>query len=159
MIAAARRRGRAARGCSARAWSIPPGATGGPDTDLQRQGGAPRVAAIDARRARGSSCTSAPPDEAAHERDAAAKVAALERDRRAAASRRSRARSRDAGGSLAVCPDHGCDPLTGAHDDHPGPVPALAPDASGPAGRLTERAVRARCAVVDAPAPRGGGAA
>jgi 2,3-bisphosphoglycerate-independent phosphoglycerate mutase len=45
-----------------------------------------------------------------------------------------------AGGSLAVCPDHGCDPATGEHDDEP--VPHLRwPDANGPAGRLTERAV------------------
>ena len=95
-----------------------------PDTDLQAKAAA-ALAAIDggagavvvhvgARRRGGT------------RRDAAAKVAALERDRRASWSRRSRARSREAGGTLAVCPDHGCDPVTGAHDDRPRPVPALA---------------------------------
>ena len=79
-------------------------------------------------------------DEAAHERDAAAKVAALERIDAELVAPLARA-VREADGSLAVCPDHGCDPVTGAHDDHP--VPCLRwPDPSGPAGRLTERTVR-----------------
>jgi 2,3-bisphosphoglycerate-independent phosphoglycerate mutase len=78
-------------------------------------------------------------DEAAHERDAAGKVAALERIDAELVAPVARA-VREAGGSLAVCPDHGCDPVTGAHEDQP--VPCLRwPDASGPTGRLTERTV------------------
>ena len=80
-------------------------------------------------------------DEAAHRRDAAAKVAALERIDAELVAPLARA-VREADGSLAVCPDHGCDPLTGAHDDRPGPVPALA----GPerARRPADRADGAR---------------
>jgi 2,3-bisphosphoglycerate-independent phosphoglycerate mutase len=117
---------------------IPPGATGGPDTDLRAKTAA-AVAAIDAGTRRVVVHVGAA-DEAAHERDAAGKVAALERIDAELVAPVARA-VREGGGSLTVCPDHGCDPVTGAHEDHP--VPCLRwPDASGPAGRLTERAVR-----------------
>ena len=79
------------------------------------------------------------PDEAAHQRDAAGKVAVIERIDRELIAPVAQAVAR-AGGSLAICPDHGCDPATGEHDDEP--VPHLRwPDPNGPAGRLTERAV------------------
>ncbi|MEX2620510.1 MAG: hypothetical protein WD250_09850 [Egibacteraceae bacterium] len=96
------------------------------------------------------------PDDAAHARNRAAKIAALEAvdtliGRLAAIVVRR-------GGALIVCPDHGCDPATGRHTA--GPVPALvwrstaagraegavhggwARGPEGAAGsRLTERAV------------------
>jgi 2,3-bisphosphoglycerate-independent phosphoglycerate mutase len=117
--------------------TIPPGATGGPDTDLQAKVAA-ALAALDGGARRVVVHVGAP-DEAAHERDAAGKVAALERIDAELVAPLARAVD-DAGGSLVVCPDHGCDPATGAHVDHP--VPCLRwPDASGPGGPLTERAV------------------
>ena len=101
------------------------------------------------------------PDEAAHERDAEAKVAAIEAADElllrplADALRARRARLGAGAATLQVCPDHGCDPATGRHDD--APVPCLrwpfarvgevpAPDGDPPfergrGGRLTERAV------------------
>jgi 2,3-bisphosphoglycerate-independent phosphoglycerate mutase len=116
---------------------IPPGATGGPDTDLQAKAAA-ALAAIDGEARRVVVHVGAA-DEAAHEHDAAGKVAALERMDAELVAPLARA-VHDADGSLVVCPDHGCDPVTGAHDD--APVPCLRwPDASGPTGRLTERRV------------------
>jgi 2,3-bisphosphoglycerate-independent phosphoglycerate mutase len=78
------------------------------------------------------------PDEAAHARDADAKVAAIERaDRELLAPLADAVRA--AGGTLRVCPDHGCDPRTGRHDADPVPCltwPASAPDSTA---RLIER--------------------
>ena len=82
------------------------------------------------------------PDEAAHERDADAKVAAIEAaDALLLAPLAAALRAR--GWQLRVCPDHGCDPATGRHDG--APVPCLdwparcvrTLQACG-AGRLTE---------------------
>ena len=98
----------------------PNGATGGVDTDLAAKvraalaaiaGGATRVAVHVGA-----------PDEAAHARDAAAKVAALERLDRELIAPLADAVAR-AGGRIAVCPDHGCDPADGRHDA--APVPAV----------------------------------
>jgi hypothetical protein len=145
---------------------VPPGATGKPGSDLAAKAvaalaaidgdGGGRVAGDDGGCiAGGSGIVSrvvvhvGAPDEAAHERDADAKVAAIE-----AADALVLAPLADAlracGGTLRVCPDHGCDPATGEHDD--APVPCLdwpAAHASAPAhasaqthtpgGRLTER--------------------
>jgi 2,3-bisphosphoglycerate-independent phosphoglycerate mutase len=91
------------------------------------------------------------PDEAAHERDADAKVAAIEAaDALLLAPLAAALRAR--GGSLRVCPDHGCDPATGRHDDTPVPCldwpAAHAAHVSG--GRLTERAILADLAAVAA---------
>jgi 2,3-bisphosphoglycerate-independent phosphoglycerate mutase len=119
----------------------PAGATGGPASDLAAKaacavqaiaGGATRVIVHVAG-----------PDEAAHVLDAEAKVTAIERADRdliaplAAAVRR-------AGGTLRVCPDHGCDPATGLHDAHPVPCATWPGPDRGAAlspRRLTERAV------------------
>jgi 2,3-bisphosphoglycerate-independent phosphoglycerate mutase len=116
---------------------VPPGASGGPGTDLTAKADAAR-AAIEAG-ARRLVVHVGAADEAAHARDAAGKVAAIE-----AADARLvlplAATVDEVGGTLTVCPDHGCDPATGEHDAEP--VPCLrwpAPD--GPRGRLTERAV------------------
>jgi 2,3-bisphosphoglycerate-independent phosphoglycerate mutase len=83
------------------------------------------------------------PDEAAHDRSAAAKVAALEAiDMHLVGPLAAVARG--AGGRIAVCPDHGADPATGRHDR--APVPAVVAGAGVVAGgpdRLTERAVAA----------------
>ena len=49
---------------------------------------------------------------------------------------------RRADGTLRVCPDHGCDPATGEHDDAPVPCVEWPAGATG-GGRLTERAVAA----------------
>jgi len=131
----------------------PAGATGGPASDLAAKaacavqaitGGATRVVVHVGG-----------PDEAAHVLDAAAKVTAIERaDRDLIAPLAPVVRR--AGGTLRVCPDHGCDPATGRHDAHPVPCvtwPGRDPDARGAHGdgdaagtapasrRLTERAV------------------
>lgn len=99
------------------------------------------------------------PDDAAHARDRAAKIAALEAVD--ALTGRLAAVVARRGGELIVCPDHGCDPATGRHTADP--VPALhwlATEAAaqprgtleggwarGPGGasgsRLTEQAVMA----------------
>lgn len=116
---------------------VPSGATGRPGTDLAAKAAA-AIDAIDDGAARVVVHVGAP-DEAAHERDVAAKVATIE-----AADALLLAPLADAltarGGTLRVCPDHGCDPLTGRHDD--APVPCLVwPGAHASGGRLTERAV------------------
>jgi len=101
------------------------------------------------------------PDEAAHARDARAKVAAIEAADALllaplAAALRGRARSHDRGAAtLRVCADHGCDPATGEHDG--APVPCVlwsdAADALDTARerRMTERAV-AGLAIAELPA-------
>jgi len=117
---------------------VPAGATGRPDTDLQAKAAA-AVAAID-RDTPHVVVHVGGADEAEHERDPAGKVAAIERADHellapiAAAVRR-------AGGSLTVCPDHGCDPATGEHDA--APVPSVTWPGRGAAAplRLTERQV------------------
>ncbi|MDX6683330.1 MAG: 2,3-bisphosphoglycerate-independent phosphoglycerate mutase, partial [Solirubrobacteraceae bacterium] len=102
-------------------------------------------------------------DEAAHLRDRAAKVAVIERADAQLVAPLAAAIAR-AGGTLTVCPDHGCDPRTGAHDAAPVPCLTWSP-ARGrdrPAGphhrRLTERAVR-HLPVVELPSGRLGVAA
>jgi 2,3-bisphosphoglycerate-independent phosphoglycerate mutase len=99
---------------------VPPGATGDVDTDLFAKaraacdalaGGAARVVVHVGA-----------PDEAAHRRERAAKVAAIERADRELIAPLAEA-LREAGATLRVCPDHGCDPRTGDHDH--APVPCL----------------------------------
>jgi len=113
----------AAAGCArllGAALVVAPGATGDVDTDLD----AKALAALEAIAggARSVVVHVGAPDEAAHRRDADAKVAALE-----AIDAALLAPLRDAvagvGGTLAVCPDHGTDPFDGTHDA--GAVPAL----------------------------------
>jgi 2,3-bisphosphoglycerate-independent phosphoglycerate mutase len=113
----------AAAGCArllGAALVVPPGATGDVDTDLH----AKARAAVDAieRGVRRVVVHVGAPDEAAHRRDAAAKVQALEALDAALLGPLSDAVAR-AGGTLAICPDHGTDPLDGTHDA--GAVPAL----------------------------------
>ena len=113
----------AAAGCArllGAALVVPPGATGDVDTDLN----AKARAAVDAieRGARRVVVHVGAPDEAAHRGDTGAKVAALEALDGALLAPLSDAVAR-AGGTLAVCPDHGTDPFDGTHDA--GPVPAL----------------------------------
>jgi 2,3-bisphosphoglycerate-independent phosphoglycerate mutase len=84
-------------------------------------------------------------DEAAHERDAAAKVVAIEAADALLLAPLAQALRAD-GGTLQVCPDHGCDPATGEHDGAPVPCllwPAAAAlgEGSVSGGRLTERTV------------------
>jgi 2,3-bisphosphoglycerate-independent phosphoglycerate mutase len=117
---------------------VPVGATGDLDTDLRAK--AQAVAAALAAGAERIVVHVGAPDEAAHRRDHAGVVGALERvDAELLGPLRELVRS--AGGRLAACPDHGTDPLTGLHD--PAPVPALAwgaeIDARGPS-TLSERA-------------------
>jgi 2,3-bisphosphoglycerate-independent phosphoglycerate mutase len=117
----------------------PDGATGGLDSDLVAKAEA-ALAAIASGAARVAVHVGAP-DEAAHARDAAAKVAALERVDRELIAPLAAAVAR-AGGRIAVCPDHGCDPADGRHDA--APVPAVLAGAgvapAGP-GAFSERAV------------------
>jgi 2,3-bisphosphoglycerate-independent phosphoglycerate mutase len=99
---------------------IPPGATGRPDSDLS----AKRVAA-EAAIADGVSHVVVHvggPDEASHDRDRAAKIATIEAADRELIGPLYEAVAA-AGGSLKVCPDHGCDPATGMHVA--GPVPTV----------------------------------
>jgi 2,3-bisphosphoglycerate-independent phosphoglycerate mutase len=99
---------------------VPQGATGDVDSDLRAKAQAAVAALADG--ARRVVVHVGAPDEAAHGRDQSAVVAALER-----VDRELLAPLRDAvaalGGRLAVCPDHGTDPITGRHD--PAPVPAV----------------------------------
>jgi len=141
---------------------VPPGATGRPGTNLTAKAAA-ALAAIGDRDSGGGGggrtritgnggarrivVHVGAPDEAAHERDADAKVAAIE-----AADALLLAPLADAlrahGGTLRVCPDHGCDPATGEHVDAPVPcldwpaadAPSGRPDGLPTASRLTERA-------------------
>lgn len=113
----------AAAGCArllGAAVVVPPRSTGDVDTDLHGKA----RAAVDAieRGARRVVVHVGAPDEAAHRRDAIAKAQALEALDAALLAPLSDAVAR-AGGTLAVCPDHGTDPLDGTHDA--GPVPAL----------------------------------
>jgi 2,3-bisphosphoglycerate-independent phosphoglycerate mutase len=99
---------------------IPPGATGRPGSKLTAKRDAALGAVADG--ARRVVVHVGAPDEAAHDRDRAAKIAAIEdadRDLIAPLAEVVRAR----GGSIRVCPDHGCDPDTGEHV--PGPVPSV----------------------------------
>jgi 2,3-bisphosphoglycerate-independent phosphoglycerate mutase len=130
---------------------VPAGATGRPGTDLAAKAAA-ALAAIEEGAERVVVHVGAP-DEAAHERDADAKVAAIEAaDAQLLAPLADWLRSH--GGTLRVCPDHGCDPATGEHDrapvpcvDWPAPAGCRAAretrEAPGHARRLTERAVAA----------------
>ena len=134
----------AAAGCArllGAALVVPPGATGDVDSDLQAKARA-AVGAIEHGAARVVVHVGAP-DEAAHRRDAGAKVAALEALDAALLAPLSDAVAR-AGGTLAVCPDHGTDPLDGAHDA--AAVPAVrwghGIAAAGP-DRMTEAATTA----------------
>jgi 2,3-bisphosphoglycerate-independent phosphoglycerate mutase len=121
---------------------VPTGATGRPGSDLAAKADA-ALAALKAGAAHVVVHVGAP-DEAAHEHDAPAKVAAIEQaDRDLLAPLATALRVR--GGSLRVCPDHGCDPRTGSHDAAPVPCVtwsawAVAP-AARPSHRLTERGV------------------
>ncbi len=117
---------------------VPDGATGLPGSDLRAKAAA-AIAAIGAGAVRVVAHVGGP-DEAAHLRDRGLKVAALEHaDRDLLAPLVAAIRS--AGGTLRVCPDHGCDPGTGEHDAAPVPCvrwsPAEAdadPDAGADAG-------------------------
>jgi 2,3-bisphosphoglycerate-independent phosphoglycerate mutase len=132
----------AAAGCArllGAALVVPPGATGDVDTDLHGKARA-ALGAIE-RGAERVVVHVGAPDEAAHRRDAGAKVAALEALDSALLGPLRDAVAR-AGGTLAVCPDHGTDPRDGSHDA--APVPALrwgARVSSGGPARMTEAAV------------------
>jgi 2,3-bisphosphoglycerate-independent phosphoglycerate mutase len=119
---------------------VPPGATGLPDTDLAAKAEA-------AEQAAGAGATRVVvhvggADEAAHERDRAAKVAVIERADRELVPQLARLVQVYAG-TLRVCPDHGCDPSTGEHDASPVPSVCWSPGArrDEPDARLSERAV------------------
>jgi 2,3-bisphosphoglycerate-independent phosphoglycerate mutase len=120
---------------------VPPGTTGRLGSDLTAKARAALCAIGDGRVRRVVVHVGAP-DEAAHERNADAKVAAIEAaDRLLIAPLADALRMRAA--KLRVCPDHGCDPASGEHDDTP--VPCLDwPAADGWGGRLTERCVAGR---------------
>lgn len=142
----------AARGAAAGAAGLmgarvvtPSGATGQPVTDLHAKATAATAAV--AAGARRVVVHLGGPDEAAHALDAGAKVAAIERADAELVPALAGAVAQ-AGGTLRVCPDHGCDPRTGVHDATPvpcldwraGDIPAAS---SAPAARLTERCAAA----------------
>ena len=97
---------------------VPAGATGLPASDLAAKAAAV-LRAVDAGAARVVVHVGGP-DEAAHQHDRAAKVAAIERADRDLVAPLAAAVAR-AGGRLSVCPDHGCDPASGEHDGAPVP--------------------------------------
>jgi 2,3-bisphosphoglycerate-independent phosphoglycerate mutase len=99
---------------------VPPGATGRADSDLA----AKRAAALAAleRGAQRVVVHVGGPDEASHRLDRAAKIRAIEDADRELIGPLAQALA-DTGAELRVCPDHGCDPFTGAHAG--GPVPCV----------------------------------
>lgn len=106
---------------------VPEGTTGRPGSDLAAKARA-ACAALEAGAERVVVHIGGP-DEAAHERDAAAKVAAIEAaDRDAIAPLLDAARAH--GATLTVCPDHGCDPADGRHDAEPVPCVEWTPGAA-----------------------------
>jgi 2,3-bisphosphoglycerate-independent phosphoglycerate mutase len=121
---------------------VPDGATGQPLTNPRGKAAA-AVAAIGDGAERVVVHVGGP-DEAAHMRDADAKVAAIERVDIELLPALVTAVER-VGGTLRVCPDHGCDPRTGAHDATPVPCLDWAPSGGlgnvdrVPDARLTER--------------------
>jgi 2,3-bisphosphoglycerate-independent phosphoglycerate mutase len=128
---------------------VPAGATGDVDSDLRA-----KATAAEAAIAKGAPRVVVhvgAPDEAAHRRDAAAVIAALERiDAELLVPLRDAVRR--AAGRLAICPDHGTDPLTGRHDATP--VPAVVWGAgiaaAGPAAMTERAAATARLVAGDA---------
>lgn len=117
---------------------VPEGVTGDARTDLRAKA-ASAIALLD--EATRVVVHVAAPDEASHERDPVAKIAALEAiDRLVIAPLADAITAR--GGALVVCPDHGTDPATGEHLREPVPMlrwgQGITP--SGPS-RLTERAL------------------
>lgn len=127
---------------------VPAGATGLPSTDLASKAAA-AIGAIGGGAARVVVHVGGP-DEASHQRDRPAKVRSIEAADRDLVGPLAEAVVR-AGGTLAVCPDHACDPATGEHD--PAAVPRITRAPAGatlrrelegvfaPRRRLTERAV------------------
>ncbi|HEX6665835.1 MAG TPA: hypothetical protein VF081_04510 [Solirubrobacterales bacterium] len=116
---------------------VPPGATGGVDTDLGAKAEAAECAIADG--AERVVVHVGAPDEASHVGDRAAKVASLERIDVELTPRLAEAVAA-MGGRLRICPDHGCDPRTGEHCADP--VPCLDWDGEGAGvarARLTER--------------------
>lgn len=112
----------------------PPGTTGRPDSDL----GAKSRAAL---RLAGETETTVVhvggPDEAAHEGDREAKVAAIESADASIIAPLIRSLPEER--PLAVLPDHGTDPATGAHLPDPVPACIRAPGVQPGTERLTER--------------------
>jgi 2,3-bisphosphoglycerate-independent phosphoglycerate mutase len=139
MVAAAGAAAGAARLLGA-AVVVPPGATGGVDTDLAAKADAAKRAIAEG--AERVVVHVGAPDEASHVGDRAAKVAALERIDAELVPHLATAVAA-AGGTLRVCPDHGCDPRTGEHCADPVPCLDWSPAAPGSAfageRRLTER--------------------
>ena len=118
---------------------VPRGATGDVATDLHAKAAAV-VAALGAGATR-VVVHAAGADEAAHTLDASAKVAFLERADRELVAPLAAAAARH-GVVLRICPDHGCDPSTGAHDAHP--VPHLTWSGPPAPGRRTPRRLTER---------------
>jgi 2,3-bisphosphoglycerate-independent phosphoglycerate mutase len=122
---------------------VPRGATGDAATDLHAKAAAAAGALTAGARQVFVHVGGA--DEAAHARDAAGKVAFLERADRELIGPLAVAVER-AGAALRVCPDHGCDPATGRHDARPVPCVTWTGEgveAADEARRFTEGAVAA----------------
>jgi 2,3-bisphosphoglycerate-independent phosphoglycerate mutase len=98
----------------------PRGATGRPGSDLAAKR---RAALLAIASGKGRILVHVGgPDEASHERDQEAKIASIQdADRELVGPLIDAVAER--GGELTVCPDHGCDPITGRHLG--GPVPVI----------------------------------
>jgi len=137
----------AARGAAAGAARLlgatvvtPDGATGRPDTDLTAKARA-SAEALRAGAARVVVHVGAP-DEAAHERDQAAKSPRLSGST-TSSSRPSSPPFATRAGPCGSAPDHGCDPRTGEHDAAPVPCVTWPGGRGTGLPRLCERAVAA----------------
>ena len=122
---------------------VPEGATGGPDTDLAAKATAAADALTSGTRQVVVHVGGA--DEAAHARDAAGKLAFLERVDRELLAPLAAVAERT-GATLRICPDHGCDPSNGTHGADPVPCvtwpsPGAEAVGVGVRRRVTERAV------------------
>jgi 2,3-bisphosphoglycerate-independent phosphoglycerate mutase len=119
---------------------VPEGTTGDVDTDLAAKRDAVLHALAEGRLRTVVHVGGA--DEAAHRLDPDGKITFLERvDRELLAPLSDVVAA--AGATLRVCPDHGCDPLTGRHSADPVPHVTWSAAAARSARprRLTERAV------------------
>jgi 2,3-bisphosphoglycerate-independent phosphoglycerate mutase len=128
----------------------PPGATGRPGSDLRAKCRAAQSAVDDGAGRVVVHVGGA--DEAGHARDRTAKIAVLEHaDRQIVGPLAETVRA--LGGSIAVGPDHGCDPATGEHVGGPVPIVTWATGGSRRQPALEPKVTAARLIWANPPLP------